>query len=139
MKRYLKKSLLVGLFFSCFFLDENIAQKAPDCVKAAKVSRPTYVLVSPRKLHSFYRNYKAEADFGNTKIVKTDLAYYLLAAEANGNRIFAFELETKGKKLYLNKTLPVQSCSEGELSLDTFLKMDGKIKGCRIGSHTIQQ
>ncbi|MBK9016910.1 MAG: hypothetical protein IPM82_24200 [Saprospiraceae bacterium] len=71
--------------------------------------------------------------------MKSELAYYLLATETNGTRIFAFELELKGRKLYLNKKLPVQTCSEGELSLDTFLQDEGKIKGCRMGSHAIRQ
>lgn len=117
----------------------GFAQKAKDCIKASTISRPTYVLVSSEKLGDFYRNFKEEASFGNTKIVKSELAYYLLATEKNGNRIFAFELEQKGKKLYLNKKLPVQICSQGDLSLDTFLQEDGKIKGCKMGAHKIMQ
>jgi len=134
-----KKNLLAVLAFCCFFLAQSIAQKAPECVKAATTVQPTHVLVTAEKLGAFYKNFHDTANFKNTKIVKSELAYYLLATESNGTRVFAFELEMKGKKLYLNKVLPVQTCSDGILSLDTFLQEDGKIKGCRMGSHAIKQ
>ncbi|MBI1227391.1 MAG: hypothetical protein GC192_19320 [Bacteroidetes bacterium] len=139
MKIYNKIVNFSLVVFLCFCTVNLAAQKAPECVKAATTVQPTHVLVSAQKLHDFYKNYHDEANFKNTKIVKSELSYYLLATESNGTRIFAFELETKGKKLYLNKELPVQTCSQGELSLDTFLQEDGKIKGCRMGSHEIRQ
>jgi hypothetical protein len=131
---------LMAALFCVFTLCEAQAQKPPKCVKTASTKRPTHVLVSVADLNAFYRNFQSEgASFKAMKIVKSELAYYLLASEQNGTTIYAFELELKGKKLYLNKLLPVQSCSEGELSLDTFLQEDGKIKGCRMGNHTIKQ
>lgn len=139
MKLILKKTSLLLLLLSCILMSEANAQKTPDCIKTAKISRPTMVLVSVGKLNAFYRNFNDEASFKNMKIVKSELAYYLLATEQNGARVFAFELELKGKKLYLNKLLPVQTCSEGEFSLDTFLQENGKITGCRMGAHTIKQ
>ncbi|MBI5914095.1 MAG: hypothetical protein HY842_01865 [Bacteroidetes bacterium] len=128
------KTLPLLLLLVCFFSSGMLAQKSPDCIKAAKITRPTFVLVSSGKLNKFA---DGEADFSKMKIVKSELAYYLLASEQNGKRIFAFELEQKGRRLFLNQKLPVQSCSEGELSLDTFLQEDGKITGCRMGNHTI--
>ncbi|MCF8244542.1 MAG: hypothetical protein K9J37_08270 [Saprospiraceae bacterium] len=139
MKLFNKKYALITVIFFCFSIGQSLAQKAPECVKAATTVRPTHVLATPHKLHNFYKNYHDEAVFENTKIVKSELAYYLLATEKNGPRIFAFELEQKRKKLFLNRKLPVQTCSEGTLSLDTFLQEDGKIKGCRMGGHTIRQ
>ncbi len=139
MKLFNEKYALITAVFFCFSIGQGLAQKAPECVKAATTVRPTHVLATPHKLHNFYKNYHDDVVFVNTKIVKSELAYYLLATEANGTQIFAFELEQKRKKLYLNRKLPVQTCSEGELSLDTFLQEDGKIKGCRMGAHTIKQ
>ena len=139
MKLFNKKYALITVVFLGFSISQSLAQKAPECVKAATTVRPTHVLATPHKLHNFYRNYHDEAIFVNTKIVKSELSYYLLATEANGTRFFLFELEQNGKKLFLNRKLPVQTCSEGELSLDTFLQEDGKIKGCRMGAHTIKQ
>ncbi len=139
MKLLIQKTCLCVLALSCLFFGEMQAQKAPDCLKTAKLSRPTFVLVKVSKLNAFCKNYNEAASFKDMKIVKSELAYYLMASEQNGTRIFVFELEQKGKKLYLNKKLPVQSCSEGEFSLDAFLQEDGKITGCRMGSHSIRQ
>jgi hypothetical protein len=137
--KFLSIAFMATLF--CFLtLCEAQAQKAPKCVKTASIKRPTHVLASVADLNAFYKNYQSDGtSFKALKIVKSELAYYLLASVQNGTAIFAFELELKGKKLYLNRLLPVQSCSEGELSLDTFLQEDGKITGCRMGSHTIKQ
>lgn len=139
MKLLNKKQGLILAAVFCFFASQFFAQKVPECVKAATTIQPTHVLVSAEKLHAFYKNFQDEANFKNTKIVKSELAYYLLATESDGTRVFAFELETKGKKLYLNREFPVQICSEGILSLDTFLQQDGKITGCRMGSHSSKQ
>ena len=138
MKLFNKKTAFLALAFSLIFIGQSLAQKSNICVKAATTVRPTHVLVTPHKLQAFYKNFHEEVVFKNTKIVKSELAYYLLATEASGKRVFAFELELKGKKLYLNSSLPVQTCSEGVISLDTFIQEDGKIKGCKLGSHTIQ-
>ncbi|MCU0348457.1 MAG: hypothetical protein MUC59_16070, partial [Saprospiraceae bacterium] len=129
------------LFFAALFFAQNAnAQKTPDCLLAAKLNRPTHVLVSLSKLGNFHKNFSSVAtSFKETKIVKSELAYYLMATDKNSTDIYVFELELKGKKLYLNRTLPVQTCSEGEFSLDTFLQDNGKIIGCRIGKHTIKQ
>lgn len=139
MKFFYKKHLFALLVLSCILTGNALAQKKPVCVKAATVSQPKHILVSPEKLTEFYRNFKEEVIFKESKIVKSELAYYLIATEQNGQRVFAFELETKRKKLYLNSKLPVQACTEGELTLDTFLQDDGKITGCRIGGHSIRQ
>ena len=139
MKLILNKTSLLLLLLCCILTFGANAQKAPDCIKTAKISRPTMVLLSVNKLNAFYKNFNETVNFKSMKIVKSELAYYLLATEQNGTRVFAFELELKGKKLYLNKMLPVQTCSEGEFSLDTFLQENGKIAGCRIGNHTIKQ
>lgn len=131
--------LTLTLFFLLFVNNIVQSQKGPDCIKTAKISRPTWLYINSKKLGEFYKNFGGGVDFKGMKIVKSELSYYLIADEASGTRIFAFELEQKGKKLFLNKYLPIQSCSEGELSLDTFLQEDGKITGCRIGNHTIAQ
>ncbi len=141
---YMKLKFLVIPFMAvlfCFFtLCEARAQKPPKCVKTASTKRPTHVLASVADLNAFYKNFQSEGtSFKSMKIVKSELAYYLLASVQNGTAIYAFELELNGKKLYLNKLLPVQSCSEGELSLDTFLQDGGKITGCRMGAHNIKQ
>lgn len=139
MKIFSNKILLTLLVFSSFFIVNSQAQKKTVCVKAATVSQPKHILVSAAELSTFFKNFHEEVAFKETKIVKSELAYYLLATEQSGQRVFAFELETKRKKLYLNSKLPVQTCSEGGLSLDTFLQEKGKITGCRTGTHAIHQ
>lgn len=115
------------------------AQKAPKCVKVVTTKRPTILKLDLAELNKFYLNFEQGKSFENLKTAKTDLSYYLLAQELNGNRIFAFELEQKGKRLFLNKYMPVQTCDIGDLSLDTFLKEEGKISGCRLGNYTFKQ
>lgn len=114
-------------------------KKAPECVKVAKVSRPNTLLLELKDLNNFYRNFSGSADFKEMKIVKSELAYYLIASDRKDVRILAFQLEQNGKKLFLNRKLPVHSCDQGDLTLDTFLQADGYITGCRIGKHSIQQ
>ncbi len=130
------------LAFTAFFLVSaaNIhAQKLPKCVKVAKSHRTNWLLVETPEVNKFYKNFDEDVAFGNLKIVKSELSFYLIADEKNGKRIFAFELEQKGKRLFLNKFYPVQTCDQGDLSLDTFLQLDGKIQGCRKGNHSITQ
>ncbi|TAK36971.1 MAG: hypothetical protein EPO28_12775 [Saprospiraceae bacterium] len=115
------------------------AQKLPATLKVAKTNRPTVLLISTGELSRFHRNFRDSRTFRKMKLVKTELAYYLIAADANGPEIFAFELKQKGKRLCLDRYLPVQSCNTGELALDTFLESDGKIDGCRLGIHRIEQ
>lgn len=115
------------------------AQKLPATLKVAKTNRPATLLLSTGDLTRFYQNFGETMTFRKMKLVKTELAYYLIAADANGPEIFAFELKHKGKKLCLDIYLPVQSCNTGKLTLDTFLESDGKIAGCRLGSHRIEQ
>jgi hypothetical protein len=133
------KTALFVLTFCCFAVGQGTAQQSTICVKAATTVRPTYVKVAPHKLQTFFKKIHGTAAFANMRIVKSELAYYLIASETGGSRIFAFELEQKRKKLYLNSTLPVLICEGGELSLDTFLQEDGKIRGCRMGPHVIHQ
>ena len=139
MRTIIIKLVLVFLAFGFFSPVESIAQKAPKCLKVAKTNRPNWVKISNGDLVRFYRNFTGDVAFGNMKLVKSELAYYLIADEQNGNRIFAFELEQKGKRLFLKRELPVQTCSEGTLSLDTFLQENGKIQGCRVGNHAIKK
>ncbi len=139
MRFTINKFLLVLCLFSFCFAGSANAQKAPKCVKVAKSHRPNWLRIQPKTLNNFYNNFGGGVSFQDMKIVKSELAYYLIATAKNDNRIFAFELELKGKRLFLNKFLPVQSCDQGELSLDTFLQLDGKIQGCRKGQHTITQ
>jgi hypothetical protein len=115
------------------------AQKLPSSLKVAKTNRPTALLITTGELAKFHRNFDDGQTFQKMKLVKTELAYYLIASDANGPDIFAFELKQKGKRLCLDKYLPVQSCNTGELTLDTFIEVDGKIEGCRLGIHTIKQ
>lgn len=139
MRAVIHKLLLLLAIFSFFVVTDAHAQKAPKCVKVAKSHRPNWLRIDTQKLNRFYQNFDDKATFSNMKVVKSELAYYLLAREKEGTRIFAFELEQKGKRLFLNKFYPVQTCDEGEFSLDTFLQVDGKIQGCRLGTHTIRQ
>ena len=139
MKLINKITCPLVLCISFFFMCETLAQKAPDCIKTAKITRPTKVFFNIPKLNDFYKNYDEAANFKDMKIVKADSAYYLVAIEKSGTRLFAFELELKGKKLYLNKKLPVQTCSEGEFSLYPFIQENGKLTGCILGKHIIKQ
>jgi hypothetical protein len=130
--------LWLAIFLSAFISVSGLyAQKKwPDCIKVAKINRPNWIVTNSSKVTRFYKNYGEDVAFDRLKLVKSELAYYLIATELNGQRIFAFELEQKRKRLFLNKKFLVQTCSEGELSLDTFLQENGKITGCRIGNHS---
>lgn len=130
------KKWMVLILLGFLAMSSVSAQKAPKCLKVAKSDRPTWLLVKSSQLERFYTNFEAGVAFGAMKIAKSELSYYLLAQEKDGKRVFAFELEQKGHRLFLNKDYPVQSCSEGSLLLETFLQQDGKIQGCRIGKHT---
>jgi len=138
MRSFFLKTLLAIAMLSFFSTPEAQAQKLPKCVKVAKSNRPNWLKIQSPTLKKFYKNFGEDIDFGNMKLVKSELAFYLIADERNGNRIFAFELEQKGKRLFLNKFFPAQTCSEGELLLNSFLQKDGKIQGCRKGSHVVK-
>ncbi len=114
-------------------------QKVPKCVKVATIKRPVVLVLNLDKLNRFSKNFEELLSFDEMKTAKWELAYYLLAKEKDGNRIFAFELEQKGKRLFLNKFYPVQTCDMGDLSLDTFIKNEGRISGCRLGNHSFKQ
>ncbi len=138
----MKNILLKSVLFAAMLLFGHatvLAQKLPSSLKVAKTNRPTALFLNTTDLTKFYQNFGEPTTFRKMKLAKTELAYYLIASEAEGPRIFAFELEQKGKRLCLNKFFPVQSCSTGELTLDTFIETNGKIAGCRLGSHKIQQ
>lgn len=107
------------------------AQQLPSRVKVASVDRPNRLLLKLEKLGKFSANFGDRLQFSDMKVVKTELAFYLLAAEKDSSRIFAFELEQKRKRLFLSKRLPVLFCEEGELSLQTFLQVGGKINSCK--------
>lgn len=134
------QKILLALSVIILFALSNVqAQKAPKCVKVAKTTRPNWLKVNLGELFLFNKNFDEEVSFSALKLVKSELSFYLIASEQNGPRIFAFELEQKGKRLFLNKFYPVQTCDQGDLSLDTFLQLDGKIQGCRKGKHTVRQ
>ena len=139
MRLTINKFLLAFAVFSFVSVATVEAQRLPKCVKVAKSHRPNWLLIKNTGLKKFYKNFGEDVAFGNMKLVKSELSYYLIADEQNGKRIFAFELKQKGKRLFLNKFYPVQTCDQGDLSLDTFLQKDGKIQGCRKGKHTIRQ
>lgn len=139
MKFYLKIILASLLIFAACTPCVFAQKKAPECVKVAKANRPNWLKITSADLNNFYKNFDSETTFGSMKIVKSELAYYLIAKEIGGDKVFAFELEQKKNKLFLNRYFPVQSCEPGELTLDTFLQKDGKIKGCRTAKHHIQQ
>ena len=131
---------MASLLMAAAFSPQVFAQKkAPECVKVAKANRPNWLKVNVEDLDRFYKNFEDGTSFANMKIVKSELAYYLIAKENGGDRVFAFELEQKKNKLFLNRYFPVQSCEPGELTLDTFLQKDGKITGCRTAKHHLQQ
>ncbi len=138
MKFYLK-ILVSGLLLAAVCMPGAFAQKGPECVKVAKANRPNWLQLKTTDLDRFYQNFGGGTTFSNMKIVKSELAYYLIAKENGGEKVFAFELEQKKNKLFLNRYFPVQSCEPGELTLDTFLQKDGKITGCRTAKHNIQQ
>jgi hypothetical protein len=138
MKNILLKSVLFAALLLCGHATVQ-AQKLPATLKVAKTNRPTTLLLSTGDLTKFYQNFGESTTFLKMKLVKTELAYYLIAADANGPNIFAFELKQKGKRLCLDKFLPVQSCETGGLTLDTFIEGAGKIIGCRLGNHRIEQ
>ncbi|MCB0522436.1 MAG: hypothetical protein H6577_26215 [Lewinellaceae bacterium] len=138
MKVYIQL-LLASIFLLAFSLPGATAQKAPECVKVAKANRPNWLLLKKADLDRFYLNFEGNVTFSNMKLVKSELAFYLIAKEQGGESVFAFELEQKGNKLFLNKYFPVQSCNPGELTLDTFIQQDGKITGCRTAKHSLQQ
>lgn len=117
-----------------------LAQKAPDCLKVVTLKRPTIVLVDTKKLTAFYQNYGDTVQFVKPKIMKSELAYYLVTQEAEyGERIYAFELLQKGKKLRLDKTKPVFLCEKNELAITSFLQENGKITGCRMGPAEVRR
>ena len=138
MKSFIFK-IVMALAILLAFQATAQAQKIPKCVKVAKYNRPNWLSVKPSALARFHRNYGEQAVFTNMKLVKSELAYYLIAEEQGGPRIFAFELEQKGKRLFLNRDYPVHTCDQGDLVLGTFLQMDGKIQGCRKGTHRIMK
>ncbi len=137
MRSIILKLLLPLSVFFFFSTAPAAAQKAPKCVKVAKTHRPNWLRIDTKKLDKFYRNFDNSTTFSGMKLVKSELAYYLIAEEKEGGRIIAFELKRKGRRLFLNKSFPVQSCDEGGLGLDTFLQKDGKINGCRKGTHEV--
>lgn len=128
--------LFIALFFGNF---QASAQHFPKGAKVANVKRPNDLKVSSSQLSDFYNAlFSEEIEFQRLKLVKSELAYYLLADCSNNGSIYAFELKQKGKKVCLDPYSTVQSCSEGELSLKTFLEIDGKLSGCKLGAHKIQ-
>lgn len=132
MKNWIQLSVLL---VCCFLAVNASAQRAPKCLKVATTARPTWVLVETAQLDKFCQQFGSGTSFEKMKIVKAELAYYLLASEKSTGKIYAFELEQKGKRLYVNRLYPIQACSEGGLTLDAFLQKDGKIQGCRMGEH----
>lgn len=139
MFSFIRKSVFLLAVLTLFSINGLYAQKLPKCVKVAKTHRPNWLSVKKSDLEKFYKNYGEEVTFVNLKVVKSELSYYLLASEQDGPRIFAFELEQKGKRLFLNKLYSVQTCDQGDLSLDTFLQKEGKIQACRNGKHTVKE
>ncbi len=130
-------TLLLAL--ALFNFNKLHAQRLPKEIKVANVKRPNDLKVTIGELNEFYESlFSEEVNFQNIKLVKAELAYYLLADCAVDSRIFAFELKQKGKRLCLNPLLPVQTCDRGELRLGTFLEIDGKLSGCKLGIHKIQ-
>lgn len=106
----------------------------------AKVHRPNALKVKPKQVAQFYqRLFDEEISLSKLKLAKTDEAYYLLAEQAGGPLILAFELQQRGKRVCLEPHLPVHICEQGELSIRTFLEIDGKIGGCRKGPHQVRQ
>jgi hypothetical protein len=132
------KGFLFLLCCAVFLATPNITygQKPLKSVKVATTKRPIILLLNLEKLNRFYLNYESEVELDAMKTAKWETTYYLLAKEKSGNRVFAFELEQRGKRLFLNKHKILQTCDMGELSLDTFLKENNKISGCRLGKHT---
>lgn len=141
MKRY---QLLFSIAFCLFIvlpigIQAQDVPRAPKRVKVATTKRPIILLLDIRKLDKFYLNFEKDIKFASMKTAKWEEHYYLLAKETQGVRIFAFELERRGKRLFLNKYNVLQTCDTGDLSLDTFLKEEGRITGCRLGTHTVKQ
>jgi hypothetical protein len=106
-------------------------QSSPVRLKVATTDRPNRLLLKLEKLGKFSMNFGDRLQFSDMKVVKTALAFYLLAEEQDSQCIFAFELEQKKRRLFLTNKLVVQFCKEGELSLQTFLQVGGKIDGCK--------
>ena len=133
------KILIIAVFALAFLTANDLqAQRLPKGIKVANEKRPNNLKVSPEELSEFYESlFGEEIKFNKLKLVKSELAYYLLADCKNDPRIFAFELKQRGKKLCLNPLLPVQTCNQGELRLRTFLEIDGKLNGCKLGEHKV--
>ncbi|MAT54780.1 MAG: hypothetical protein CMN32_09880 [Saprospirales bacterium] len=132
--------LITALIALTFLVANDLhAQRLPKGIKVANEKRPNDLKVTAAELNAFYKAlFGEEMSFKNLKMVKSELAYYLLADCTNDSRIFAFELKQRGKKLCLDPYLPVQSCDKGELQLRTFLEIDGKLNGCKLGEHKVQ-
>ncbi len=133
------KILIIAVFALAFLTANDLqAQRLPKGIKVANEKRPNNLKVSPEELSEFYESlFGEDINFNKLKLVKSELAYYLLADCKNDPRIFAFELKQRGKKLCLDPLLPVQTCNQGELRLRTFLEIDGKLNGCKLGEHKV--
>ncbi|MEK7254392.1 MAG: hypothetical protein AAB316_06590 [Bacteroidota bacterium] len=132
--------LLILSFLALLAAPQDLAaqKKLPSKIKVANTKRPNSLHVDAAELASFYQNYDQQpVAFNYLKVVKTDSAYYLLSRAEKDTRIFAFELKQKGKRLSLSNLLPVQTCGQGDLTLDNFVKHTGKITGCLLGRHVI--
>lgn len=129
-------------FIALLFASQDLVaqKKLPAKMKVTTTKRPNSLQVDAAQLAHFYKNFnQPPVTFNYLKVVKTDSAYYLLSRAEKDTRIFAFELEQKGKRLFLNKLLPLQTCGQGDLSLDNFVRHTGKITGCLLGRHVIIQ
>lgn len=134
------KLLLTALLAVAFlFANDLNAQRLPKGHKVANEKRPNDLKVSAGDLNVYYEAlYGETVSFKNLKLAKAELAYYLLADCTNDPRIFAFELRQRGKRLCLDPLLPVHSCAQGKLELRTFLQVDGKVNGCKLGAHKVK-
>ena len=132
----LKKVIPAILAVIIIFSHDLPAQKVSGRLKVTTSKRPTQLHITNVQLNAFCKNIQIDnINFGKLKVVIVEKTYYLISEEKNSNGIWAFELGQKGKKLILNKDLPIQSCSEGKLSLSSYLQKDGKIIGCKFGDH----
>ena len=133
-----RKFILIFLAVFIIFLSDLPAQKVLDRLKVTTSKRPTQLQITSDQLNQFCKYNQIETiKFGKMKIVIVDETYYLITDELNKNEIWAFELEQNGKKLYLNKELPIHSCSEGNLFLSSYLQKEGKLIGCKYGNHKL--
>lgn len=132
--------LLLAVVAAPALLQAQQGKRLPKPVVVAKVHRPNDLRVRPYEVELFYNAlFDEEISFSKLKLAKTDEAYYLLAEKADGTGIYAFELDRRGKRVCLEPLLPVHICEQGDLSIRTFLEIDGKIGGCRQGPHKVKQ